>query len=132
MLQPMMMLGLLLVASVAGAKEVCRHVDESGRVTYTDVPAGQKCEPVKMRAPANPSTYEYESARMRAESEQQQVNRLQMEERQRRPVVTYDPQRGHTAPPNPPRSPGLTIRTDPNLPDSPAPSAERPYYYNGR
>jgi len=122
----------LAVATDASAKEVCRHVDDAGRVTYTDVPAGQKCAAVKMRTPVNPSTYEYESARMRADSERFQHDRIQAENRQRRPIVTHDPQRVQTPPPTPPRSPGVTIRLDPNLPDVPAPGSDPRYHYNGR
>lgn len=128
----MLVLALALVVEGARAKEVCRQVDDAGRVTYTDVPAGQKCAAVKMRTPVNPSTYDYESARMRADSERFQHDRLQAEDRQRRPIVTHDPQRLQTPAPKATRSPGVTIRHDPNLPDVPAPSSEPRYYYNGR
>jgi hypothetical protein len=132
MLKSLLILGISLATPVAEAKEVCRHVDEAGRITYTDVPPGQKCEAVKMRAPVNPSTYDYESARMRADSERMYHDRMQYEQHQRPPIVTHDPQRLQTPPPRAPRSPGVTVRRDPNLPDVPAPSSERIYHYDGR
>ena len=71
---------------------VYRTVDESGRVVYTDRPPAPKAPAVKMKTPAQPSYYEYELARLRAETERYQADGLAYENRQRRPIVVYDPQ----------------------------------------
>jgi len=125
-------LGLLMAALNSWAGGVYRHVDASGHVTYTDRPAGENSAPVKMREPVNPSRYEYESARIRAESDRVYSQRLEAEDRQHRPVVIYDPQGLQRPPPRPTRAPGVTIRRDPNLPDAPAPTLEPQYHYHGR
>ena len=120
------------VGSQAQAQGVYRSLDESGRIIYSDRPVGKKTEVVKPAAPANPSRYEYESALIRAESDRIHMQRLEAENRYPRPFTVFDP-RGLQRPPYaPPRQPGINIRFDPNLPDSPAPSLERTYLYNGR
>ena len=125
-------LGAVAFGSQAEAQGVYRSIDESGRVIYSDRPAGKKSETVKPAAPTNPSRFEYESAVMRAESERIQMQRMEWENAQPRPFTVYDP-RGLQRPPYAPqRQPGINIRLDPNLPDSPAPSLERQYLYNGR
>jgi uncharacterized protein DUF4124 len=125
-------LGAVMLGSSASAEGVYRTVDESGRVIYSDRPAGKKSAAVKSSATPTPSRYEYESARMRAESERLYQQRLEAENRQRPPVTVYDP-RGLQRPVAPPKTqPGVTIRRDPNLPDSPPPTTERQYNYNGR
>lgn len=124
--------GAIALAAQAESQGVYRSIDESGRVIYSDRPAGKKSEPVKPAAPSSPSRFEYDSAVMRAESDRIQMQRMEWEDRQPRPFTVYDP-RGLQRPPYaPPRQPGIHIRLDPNLPDSPAPSLERTYLYNGR
>lgn len=128
-----LLLGLALASASAFAQGVCRQVDESGRVTYTDRRAGEQCAPVKMHTPTNPSRNEYEAARMRAESDRLHYQVMQYEDRQRRPIVTYDPNGLQRPPPRYLyRAPGVNIRRDPNLPDVPPPGSEPRYYYDGR
>jgi len=125
-------LGAVVFVSQAGAQGVYRSVDESGRIIYSDRPAGKKSEAVKSATPANPSRYEYDSAVIRAESERVHMQRLEAENSQPRPFTVYDP-RGLQRPPYAPqRYPAINIRLDPNLPDSPAPSLDRTYLYDGR
>ena len=124
---------LLFTAATAHAQAVYKSVDETGRIVYTDrPPAAKGGAPEKIKPPASPSTYEYESARIRAEQERFYSQRLEWEDRMRRPIVNHDPH-GLQRPPAPPRvAPGVNIRHDPNLPDAPPPTNERHYYYNGR
>jgi len=133
---PMIFRSLLALGAVAfgsqAEAQVYRSIDESGRIIYSDRPAGKKAETVKPATPTNPSRYEYDAAVMRAESERLQMQRMEWENSQPRPFTVYDP-RGLQRPPYAPqRQPGINIRLDPNLPDSPAPSLERNYLYNGR
>jgi hypothetical protein len=134
---PMIIRSLLVLASIAcgsqaEAQGVYRSVDESGRIIYSDRPAGKASEPLRVPKPANPSRFEYDAAVMRAESERLQMQRMEWENMQPRPFTVFDP-RGLQRPPYAPqRQPGINIRLDPNLPDSPAPSLERTYLYNGR
>ena len=78
-------LGAVVFVSQAGAQGVYRSVDESGRIIYSDRPAGKKSEAVKSATPANPSRYEYDSAVIRAESERVHMQRLEAENSQPRP-----------------------------------------------
>ena len=71
-------------------------------------------------------------ALLRAESDRIYMQRLEAENRQPRPFTVYDPQGLQRPPYAPRRYPGINIRLDPNLPDSPPPSLERTYLYNGR
>jgi len=131
-IRSLLALGAVAFGSQAEAQSVYRSVDESGRIIYSDRPAGKKSEAVKSATPANPSRYEYESALMRAESERIHMQRLEAENSQPRPFTVYDP-RGLQRPPYAPqRYPAINIRLDPNLPDSPAPSLDRTYLYDGR
>jgi|1185.fasta_scaffold469211_1 Domain of unknown function (DUF4124) len=132
MFSSLVVLAALAVGSQAQAQGVYRSIDESGRVIYSDRPAGKKSEAVRSATPANPSRFEYESAVMRAESERIHMQRLEAENSQPRPFTVYDP-RGLQRPPYAPqRYPAINIRLDPNLPDSPPPSLDRTYLYNGR
>jgi len=131
-LRTVLTLGALALGTHAAAQGVYRSIDESGRVIYSDRPAGKKSETVKPATPTNPSRFEYDSAVMRAESERYQAQRMEWENRQQPSFTVYDP-RGLQRPPYAPqRYPGINIRLDPNLPDTPAPSLERNYLYNGR
>ena len=122
---------LLLAAATAHAQPVYKSIDETGRIVYTDRPPAANAAPA-VKPPPRPSTYEYESARIRAEQERSYSQRLQWEEHMRRPIVTHDP-RGLQRPPAPPYvAPGVNVRRDPNLPDAPPPTNERHYYYEGR
>ena len=122
---------LLLAAATAHGQAVYKSVDETGRIVYTDRPPAANAAPA-VKPPPSPSTYEYELARIRAEQERSYSQRLQWEERTRRPIVNHDPQ-GLQRPPAPPYvAPGVNIRHDPNLPDAPPPTTERHYYYQGR
>jgi uncharacterized protein DUF4124 len=132
MIRSLVALGAIAFGAQAEAQGVYRSVDESGRVIYSDRPAGKKSEPVKPAIPTNPSRYEYESAMMRAEAERLQMQRMEWEDSRPRPFTVYDPNGLQRPPYVPPRQPGINIRLDPNLPDSPAPSLERHYLYNGR
>jgi len=132
MFRSLVALGAVALGSQAEAQGVYRGVDESGRIIYSDRPAGKKSEAVKSATPTNPSRFEYESAVNRAESDRLHMQRLEAENSLPRPFTVYDP-RGLQRPPYAPqRAPGINIRLDPNLPDSPAPSLERTYLYNGR
>lgn len=122
----------LIIAAEARADGVYRSVDESGRVVYTDRKPAENSERIRMQTPTNPSRYEYESARIRAESERTQSERSYYEERQRRPIVIHDPHGLQTPASGPYRVPGAVIRRDPNLPDAPPPSSDRQYFYQGR
>ena len=131
-IRSLLALGAVAFGSQAEAQSVYRSVDESGRIIYSDRPAGKTSEAVRAPKPANPSRFEYDSAVMRAESDRLQMQRMEWENMQPRPFTVYDP-RGLQRPPYAPqRQPGINIRLDPNLPDSPAPSLERTYLYNGR
>ena len=131
-LRPVLTIAAIVLASQAAAEGVYRSIDESGRILYSDRPAGKLSEAVRPPTPGNPSRYEYDSAILRAESDRVHMQRLEAENRQPRPFTVYDP-RGLQRPPYaPPRYPGINIRLDPNLPDSPPPSLERTYIYNGR
>ena len=132
-LESALLLGAAVFAMDVEGQGVYRTVDESGRVVYSDrPPAAKGGTEVKMKNPTQSSHYEYESARMRAETERYQAERLGYENGQRRPVVVHDPQ-GLQRPPAPPvRYPATNIRRDPNLPDTPSTSTERQYYYQGR
>jgi hypothetical protein len=122
---------LLLAAATAHAQAVYKSVDETGRIVYTDRPPAANAAPA-VKPPPRPSTYEYESARIRAEQERSYSQRLEWEERMRRPIVNHDPQGLQHPPAPPPVAPGINIRHDPNLPDAPPPTNERRYYYEGR
>src|SRR3954468_24757629 len=125
-------LGAIAFGSLAEAQSVYRSVDESGRIIYSDRPAGKTSAPVKPAMPGSPSRFEYDSAVIRAESDRIHMQRLEAENSLPRPFTVYDP-RGLQRPPYAPqRPPGINIRLDPNLPDSPPPSLERTYLYNGR
>jgi hypothetical protein len=132
MLESALLLGAAVLAMDVEAQGVYRTVDESGRVVYTDRPPAAKAPALKMKTPTQPSHYEYESARIRAETERYQANRLAYENSQRPAVVVHDPQ-GLQRPAAPPaRYPARNVRRDPNLPDTPSTSSERQYYYQGR
>ena len=89
---------------------------------------------VKSWKPADPSPSQYDAAVLRAESDRLYYKRLRAGDRIPRPIVVYQPRRDVpqvTFPTDyPPHR--LRPRWDPNLPDSPAPSLERRYYYDGR
>jgi hypothetical protein len=122
----------LLLGTGAEAQAVYKSVDESGRIVYTDRPPAAQSDASKLKTPPPVSTSEYESARLRAETERVISERYHWEDRSRRPIVVHDPQ-GLQRPPAPPRrEPGVNVRRDPNLPDAPAPSTDRQYYYEGR
>lgn len=125
-------LAAIAIGAQAEAQGVYRSLDESGRVIYSDRPTGKQSDPVKPPTPGSPSRYEYESAVLRAESDRIYMQRLEAENRQPRPFTVYDPQGLQRPPYAPRRYPGINIRLDPNLPDSPPPSLERTYLYNGR
>ncbi|MFN2644310.1 MAG: DUF4124 domain-containing protein [Burkholderiales bacterium] len=124
---------VLLLAADAEAQQVYKSVDEAGRIVYTDRPPASKDPAATVKLPPRaPSLWEYESARRQAEWERVYTQRLEYENRMPAPTVVYDPhglQRPYTPPP---RQPGLTVRRDPNLPDTPAPTTNRDYYYGGR
>ena len=86
-------------------------------------------------AAANLSGYEYDVAAWRAESDREFYGRLLAERRRPVPVVIYDPRGWQAAREQRPYAAGgmpWRSQWDPNLPNSPAPSLERNYYYNGR
>jgi uncharacterized protein DUF4124 len=123
---------VLWVAADAQAQQVYKSVDESGRIVYTDRPPASKEPAATLKSPPPRSYWEYESARRQADWERAYTQRLEYENRMPPASVLYDPrglQRPYT---RPSRQPGLTIRRDPNLPDTPAPSTNRDYYYGGR
>jgi Domain of unknown function (DUF4124) len=132
-LESALLLGAAVFAMDVEGQGVYRTVDEAGRIVYTDrPPAAKSGAAVKMKTPTQPSHYEYESARLRAETDRYQAESMSYEDRSRRPIVVHDPQ-GLQRPAAPPaRYPATNIRRDPNLPDTPSPTTERQYYYQGR
>jgi hypothetical protein len=123
---------VLLLGAAAQAQSVYKSVDESGRIVYTDRPPAAKSDTSKVKPPPPVSNHAYESARLRAESDRVYSERLHWEDRSRRPIVVHDPQNLQRPPTPPRREPGVNVRRDPNLPDAPAPSTDRTYYYGGR
>lgn len=130
---------MLAAAGLAHAdRTVYRNLDARGGVTYSDRPEGRSSAPVRMWTPANPSSFEYASARLLSDSERIQYLRMQAEDRRPRPIVTYQPGgRPATLAPRftyPSDVPPFRARGrwDPYLPDSQPPSLERRYHYDGR
>lgn len=123
---------VLLLSAAAEAQSVYKSVDEAGRVVYTDRPPAAQSEASKVKTPPRLSNHDYESARLRAETERVTSERYQWEDRTRRPIVVHDPQNLQRPSAPPRREPGVNVRRDPNLPDAPAPSTDRTYYYEGR
>ncbi len=128
---------VLVLASGAaqGERPVYRALDECGGVTYSDRPAATAATPLKNYQSPNPSPAGYHAARLRADTERVYYERLRAEDRLPVPIVTYDP-RAQPVPSRPRLGPlpphRLHGRWDPNLPDSPAPSLDRHYLYDGR
>jgi hypothetical protein len=121
---------LALVAAAAHAQRpLYRSVGPDGRVTYSDQPSAD-AESVKQWTPVSQDSYAYDGGVVRAERDALYYDRQRNEDRQARPIVTYDP-RGWTAQRLPSARPG-TRWYDPNLPPSQPPSLERRYYYDGR
>jgi hypothetical protein len=114
---------------------VYRTVDANGRVTYSDQPARSGAAKVPKRVASDLSGAAYDAAVNRSEMDRLYYERQRAEDQSRRPVNIYDP-RGDASNPGPayaPSSPYYSRRRfDPNLPDSPPPSSERRYYYDGR
>ena len=121
----------LLLSAAAEAQTVYKSVDESGRIVYTDRPPA-KSDASKVTPPPRVSNHDYESARIRAETDRVISERYQYEERSRRPIVVHDPNNLQRPPTQPRREPGVNVRRDPNLPDAPAPGSDPRYYYDGR
>jgi hypothetical protein len=119
-------------------RPVYRNLDDKGGVVYSDRALGPGSARVKNWKAANPSPAQYDSAVLQAQSERIYYERLRAEDRIPRPIAVYQPRRdaARAAPlaaplaDYPPHR--LRPRWDPNLPDSPAPSLERQYYYDGR
>lgn len=131
------LLCLALAPQAASAQStVYRAVDTAGRAVYSDRPASAASKPVPRRVPPEPSAARYDEAVARAESERIAVLRSRAENLQPRKIVTYDPRASaavgaeSTHRQYPPYLAGR--RWDARLPDSPAPSLERNYQYNGR
>jgi len=130
-------LAAILVPALAWAgKPVYKHVNESGQVLYSDQPASPSGRPIRNRVAPEPSASQYNESVVRTESERIALRRAEIESRQPRNVVVYDPsrQRARASPQTADRGmpQRLRPRWDPNLPDMPPPSAERRYYYDGR
>jgi hypothetical protein len=128
---------LLLWATVASAQRaVYKSVDDAGNISYSDRRSGNGDLQVKNWAP-KPSSFAYDSAVLRAESDRLYHARLLAERRQPAPVALYDPRGWEAARARPVRPTyempwRARARWDPNLPPTPAPSLDRTYYYNGR
>lgn len=123
---------ILLASAAAAAQSVYKSVDESGRVVYTDRQPATKGPAAKVKTPPPVSNYDYELALLRRQTERAYSDRLHWEDRSRRPIVVYDPAGVQQAPRPVYRAPAINVRRDPNLPDTPPPSNERQYYYQGR
>jgi len=130
-----LVIALGLTAPAAHAERpVYRNLDDTGGGVYSDRALGPGSARVKSWKPADPSPSQYDAAVLRAESDRLYYKRLRAGDRIPRPIVVYQPRRDVpqvTFPTDyPPHR--LRPRWDPNLPDSPAPSLERRYYYDGR
>jgi hypothetical protein len=130
-----LVIGLGVMAPAAHAERpVYRNLDDTGGVVYSDRALGPGSARVKSWKAASPSRSQYNAAVLRAESDRLYYERLRAEDRIPRPIAVYPPR--HDVPQvtfpadYPPHR--LRPRWDPNLPDSPAPSLERRYYYDGR
>ncbi len=130
-------LGIALAPQWANAEStVYKGTDPAGRTVYSDRPASTGSKPVPNRVSPEPSAARYDEAVMRAESARISVQRSYLEDRLPRKIAVYDPRGSvETGPvslrrPDPHYRP--RARWDPNLPDSPAPSLERNYRYDGR
>ena len=131
---------ILLWTAVAGAQRaVYKSVDDDGNISYSDRKNGNDDMRVRNWRPEL-SASAYDSAVLRAESDRLYYARLLAERRQPVPVVVYDP-RGWQAALTRPAAPAYGMygmpwraraRWDPNLPQTPMPSLDRNYYYNGR
>jgi len=129
---------LLAIAGAACADGgTYKSVDASGSVVYSDRRSDGQDIRVKNWMPS-PGNYAYTEALQRAQADRAYEARLQYERRLRPPIVVYDPLRwraereGQASQPGYGYAPGYSGRRDFNLPDIPAPSLDRNYYYNGR
>jgi hypothetical protein len=111
---------LIAIANTACAyaqSTVYRNVDAEGKVPDLSAPA-------------------YDAAVNRTEMDRLYYERQRAEDQSQRPINVYDPRGGASTPgaaTYAPSSPYYSRRRyDPNLPDSPPPSSERRYYYDGR
>jgi len=132
--RPLVIALLLVIPPLAQAQStVYRNVDAEGRVTYSDKPGSGPSSKVPNRVAPEPSAAAYDTAVNRGEIERLYYERQRAGDASRRPVNIYDP-RGSATPSMPaPAAPyPYRYRYDPNLPDSPPPSSERRYYYEGR
>lgn len=115
---------------------VYRGTDATGRTIYSDRPALSGNRQIPKRVSPEPSAARYDEAVARAESERIALQRSLLENRQPRKIVVYDPRndtgRSVTPMQRPDAGYGPRARWDPRLPDSPVPSLERNYQYNGR
>jgi hypothetical protein len=114
---------LAAVAGVSGAQGQYRHVDDKGRVTYSDVPPDRSATPLK-KPVANAASSD---ATRQLETAKQEQKRLEAEERlaaQRRAAAARQP----TPTPEPQAMPWRRGGYDPNQPPSqPASDSSRRY-----
>jgi hypothetical protein len=130
---------LIAIANTACAyaqSTVYRNVDAEGKVTYSDQPARAGAAKVPKRVAPDLSAPAYDAAVNRTEMDRLYYERQRAEDQSQRPINVYDPRGGASTPgaaTYAPSSPYYSRRRyDPNLPDSPPPSSERRYYYDGR
>jgi hypothetical protein len=133
-------LALILGGAQAADRAVYKSVDASGSVAYSDRRSGERETRVTNWMPG-PGRYAYAEGVQRAASDRAYYARLQYENRQPAPIAVYDPrrwqaQRERAAPSqdysDPGHAQGYSGRRDYNLPNTPSPSLERNYYFNGR
>ncbi len=127
------LVAILPLPAAQAESTVYRNVDADGRVTYSDKPGSGPSAKVPNRVAPEPSAAAYDTAVNRGEIERLYYERQRAAEGARRPVNIYDPRgAGSASMPTAPSPYPYRYRYDPNLPDTPPPSSERRYYYEGR
>jgi hypothetical protein len=123
-----MALLLILATSAWAERPVYRGFDASGGVVYSDRPGAPGSQRLKLPSSAGPSAAEYDAAVLREEADRLYYQRLAGPRPRSRSIQTP----AATTPPEVRPAGRFRGILDPGLPDSPPPSLERRYYYDGR